>query len=141
MAIKTSKVGEKPNLRRNTYLRLGLLTYAPSQTKATATRALLSICYKYSRLSLSTLRLSQITAYLEEKIWFFFKHRNLTLGSKNVVDKGRTIFSMYISNKRSLITYSFVKFGCAICIFLNSGNLMSKYGYLEMFQRIPSTLR
>ena len=28
--------------------------------------------YKYSRLSLSRLRLSQMTAYLEEKIWSLF---------------------------------------------------------------------
>ena len=34
-----------------------------------------------------------------------------------------TIVSTYISNYRSLITYSFVKFGCAICIF-NSENLI-----------------
>ena len=36
----------------------------------------------YSRLSLSRLRLSQITAYLEEKTWSLFKHRNLTSGNK-----------------------------------------------------------
>ena len=37
-----------------------------------------------------------------------------------------TIFSTYISNLRSLITYSFVIFGCAICIFLNSENLICR---------------
>ena len=37
---------------------------------------------KYSRLSLSRLRLSRITAYLEEKTWSLFKHRNLTSGNK-----------------------------------------------------------
>ena len=31
---------------------------------------------------------------------------------------------MYISNLRSQITYLFVKFGCSICIFLKSGNLI-----------------
>ena len=36
----------------------------------------------HSRLSLSRLRLSRITAYLEEKIWSLFKHRNLTPGNK-----------------------------------------------------------
>ena len=36
----------------------------------------------YSRLSLSRLRLSRITAYLEEKIWSSFKHRNLTSSNK-----------------------------------------------------------
>ena len=34
-----------------------------------------------------------------------------------------TIVLMYISNLRSQITYSFVKFGCSIGIFLNSANL------------------
>ena len=32
----------------------------------------------YSQLSLSRPRLSRITAYLEVKIWFLFKHENLT---------------------------------------------------------------
>ena len=36
----------------------------------------------YSRLSLSPLRLSRITAYLEKKIRSLFKHRNLTSGNK-----------------------------------------------------------
>ena len=36
----------------------------------------------YSRLSLSRLRLSRIIAYLEEKTWSLFKHRNLTSGNK-----------------------------------------------------------
>ena len=35
-----------------------------------------------------------------------------------------TIFSIYISNLNSQITYLFVKFGCSICIFLNSANLI-----------------
>ena len=33
-----------------------------------------------------------------------------------------TIFSACIANERSQITYSFVKFGCSIGIFLNSAN-------------------
>ena len=63
----------------------------------------------YKRLSLSRLRLSRITAYLEEKIWSWFKNRNLTSGNKNIVDKREnapqeqflpfpTIVSIYISN-------------------------------------------
>ena len=62
---------------------------------------------KYSRLSLSRLRLSRITAYLEEKIWSFFKRRNLTSGNKVFWLRGETapkeqflpfstIFSVYI---------------------------------------------
>ena len=91
----------------------------------------------YSRLSLSRLRLSRITAYLEEKIWSLFKHRNLTSGNKILWIRGEiapqeqflpftTIFSIYISNKRSLITYSLLKFGCAIGIFLISENLICR---------------
>ena len=37
---------------------------------------------KYSLLSLSRPRLSRITAYLEEKTWSLFKHRNVTSGNK-----------------------------------------------------------
>ena len=37
---------------------------------------------KYTRLSLSRLRLSRITAYLEVKVGSLFKHENLTTGNK-----------------------------------------------------------
>ena len=37
-----------------------------------------------------------------------------------------TIFLIYIFNKRSLITHSFEKFSCAICIFFNSENLICR---------------
>ena len=40
------------------------------------------ILYTYSWLSLSRPRLSRITAYLEVKIWFLPKHKNLTTGKK-----------------------------------------------------------
>ena len=63
----------------------------------------------YSRLSLSRLRLSRTTAYLEEKFWSLFKHRNLKSGNKILWIRGEiapqeqflpfpTIFSIYISN-------------------------------------------
>ena len=65
--------------------------------------------YLYSRLSLSRLRLSRITDYLEEKIWSLFKHGNLTSANKILWIRGEiahqeqflpfpTIFSIYISN-------------------------------------------
>ena len=44
---------------------------------------------------------------------------------------------IYISNSRSQITHSFVKCGCSIYCFPHSLNYMSKYGYLEVFQRVP----
>ena len=80
---------------------------------------------------------SRMTAYLEEKIWYLFERRNLTKGNKILWIRGElapeeqfhpfpTIFSIYISNYRSLMSYSFVKFGCAICIFLNSENQMCR---------------
>ena len=64
--------------------------------------------FQYSRLSLSRLRLSRITAYLEEKIWSLFKHRNLASGNKILWIRGEiapqeqflpfpTIFSISIS--------------------------------------------
>ena len=63
----------------------------------------------YSQLSLSRLRLSRITAYLEEKIWSLFQHRNLKPGYKILSKRGEiaheeqflpfsTIFVIYISN-------------------------------------------
>ena len=64
---------------------------------------------KYSQLSLSRLRLSRITAFLEQKIWSLFKHRNLKSGYKILCKRGEIapveqflpfciIFSIYISN-------------------------------------------
>ena len=66
-------------------------------------------CARYSQLSLSRLRLSRISAYLEEKIWSLFYHRNLKSGYKILWKRGEiapgeqflpfsTIFSIYISN-------------------------------------------
>ena len=57
--------------------------------------------YMYSQLSLSRLRLSRITAFLEEKIWSLFKHRNLTSGNKILWIRGEisplshNIFNIY----------------------------------------------
>ena len=80
---------------------------------------------KYSRFSLSRLRLSRITAYLEEKILCWFKHRNLTPGNKilwiRAISPLFHNISTYISNLRSQITCSFVKFICSVGIFLNYG--------------------
>ena len=91
----------------------------------------------YSWLSLSRLWLSRITAYLEKKIWSLYKHRNRTSGNKILWIRGEiapqeqflpfsTIFSTYISNERSQITCSFVKFGSLMCICLNSANLICR---------------
>ena len=44
----------------------------------------------YSRLSLSQPHLSRITAYLKVKIWFLFKHENLTIGNKILWKSGET---------------------------------------------------
>ena len=96
-----------------------------------------AIIWKYSRPSLSRLRLSRITAYLEEKILSLFKHRNLTPGNKILWTRGvlapqeqflpfPTIFSTYITNLRSQFTCSFVKFCCSFGIFLSSANLICR---------------
>ena len=74
---------------------------------------------KYSRLSLSRLRLFRMTANLEMKIWCLFKHETLTTSNK-IMWKRRSNFSsfphyfQYISNFRSQITYSFMKCGCSV---------------------------
>ena len=90
----------------------------------------------YSQLSLSRIRLSRITAYLEVKIWSLFKHENLTTGNKILWKRGEIspkekflLFSQYfqyIVNFRSQITYSFVKCAYSIYFFLNSANLICR---------------
>ena len=86
----------------------------------------------YSRLSLSRLCLSRITAYLEVKTWSPLKHENLTISKKNIVEKRRNCSSLpqyfqYISNFRGKITYSFVKGGGPRFIFfLNSAHLVCR---------------
>ena len=52
------------------------------------------------------------------------KSRNCSSGA--ISPLSHSIFNIYISKERSLITYSFVKFGCMICIFLNSENLICR---------------
>ena len=50
----------------------------------TVRTCVVGLCYvtNYSRLSLSQLRLSRITADTEVKIWSLFEHGNLTTGIK-----------------------------------------------------------
>ena len=66
-------------------------------------------CFYYSRLSLSRLGLSRITAYLEVKIWSLLEHGNLSPGNKILWMRGEiapkeqflpfpTIFSIHIFN-------------------------------------------
>ena len=73
--------------------------------------------------------------YLEQPL--ISKYLNLTSGNKRLSIRGEiapreqflpfsTIFLIYISKQRRLIAYSFVKFGCAICISLNSENLICR---------------
>ena len=70
----------------------------------------------------------------------------MTTGNKKMWKRGEIppqeqflLFStLYISNFRSQITYSFVKCDCSIYCFPHSLNSdMSRYGYLEVFQRVP----
>ena len=108
-----------------------------------------SICLKcdivmYSRLSLSRLRLSRITAYLELKIWSLLKPESLTTGNKILWKRGEIegaiyLHFQYISNFRSQITYSFVKF-CFI-FFLNSTNLVCRGMDISKFFRESLGLR
>ena len=59
------------------------------------------IFLQYSRLSLSRLQLSRITAYLEVKIWSLFKHENLTKGYKILWKRGETVHKCLIYRKFS----------------------------------------
>ena len=104
---------------------------------------------EYSRTSLSRTRLFRITVCLEVKIWSLFYHETMTIGNKRMWKIGEiapkeqfllfsTLCYIYISNLRSQITYSFVKYGCSIYCFPHSLNSdMSRYGYLEVFQWVP----
>ena len=93
----------------------------------------------HSRLLLSRLCLSRITAYLEVKIWSLFKQGNLITSNKYIVEKRRNFSSFpkyfqYISNFRSQVTYFFVKCGCSIYFFLQfCKSDMSRYAYLVVF--------
>ena len=94
--------------------------------------------YTYSRLSLSRLRLSRITASLEVKIWSLLKHENLTTGNKILWKRGEiappkeqisplfhNIFNISLISRVKL-HYSYVKRGCSIYFFLNSADLICR---------------
>ena len=93
---------------------------------------------KYSRLSLSRLRLSRITAYLEWKIWPLFKHSNLTSGNKLLWKRGEiahqeqflsfaTVFSIFLFLiKESNYIFICEIWMCDMCFFLNSENLICR---------------
>ena len=110
-----------------------------------------TLIIKYSWLLLSRTRLSRITAYLEVKICFLPKHKNLTT-CKKYCGKGeklllRSNFSsfpqyfQYISNFKSPITHILHIYLLNVVIKLVFPQFcksdMSKYGYLEVFQRVP----
>ena len=63
----------------------------------------------YSRLSLSWLRLSRITAYLELKIWSLFKHETLTTGNKILWERGEIAISPLFHNIFNISVSSGVK--------------------------------
>ena len=90
----------------------------------------------YSRLSLSRPRLSRFTAYLEVKIWFLFKHENLTTCNKIVWKRGEiapkeqfllfsTIFSIYLTPGVKLRIY-ICEMWLFDLFFLNSANLICR---------------
>ena len=103
----------------------------------------------YSQTSLSQTCLSRKTAYVEVKFRSLFSHGNLRTGNKILWKRGEiapkeqfllfsTLFYIYISIFRSQITYSFVKCDCLIYCFPHIRNSdMLRYGYLEVFQRVP----
>ena len=101
----------------------------------------------YSRLSLSRTRLSRITAYLEVKIWPLFYHRDLPTGNKILWKIGEIVRSnfssflqyfQFISNLGVKLHIHSVKVGCSInCFPQFRKSDMPKYGYLEVFHKVP----
>ena len=95
---------------------------------------------KYSCLSLSRTRLSQITAYLEVKIWSLPKFEQLTIGKKYCGKEEKlllrsnfssfplfhNIFNISLTSRVQKHTYIFVKCGCSNYFFLNSANLICR---------------
>ena len=86
-------------------------------------------CALYSWLSLSRLRLSRITAYLEVKIWSLRKHENLTTGIKYCRKEEKYIrrnfssfpqYFRYISNFKNLITYIYICYMWLVELFFSS---------------------
>ena len=68
------------------------------------------------------------------------KEEKLLLGEQFLLFS--TIFSIYISNQRSQITRSFVKFGCSIGIFLSFAHLICRSTDIsELFFRVLSISR
>ena len=101
----------------------------------------------YSRLVISTLLISNNCS----KVWSLFLHGNLTTGNKILWKRGEivskeqfllfsTIFQ-FISNFKSQITYSFVKFGCLIYFFLNSANLICRGNDISKYSESPLDLQ
>ena len=101
---------------------------------------------QYSRLSLFRPHLSGRIAYLKAKILFLFLHGNLTTYKKYCGKEEKWLlrsrfssfpqYFQYIANFRSQNTYSFVKCGCLVYYFPQFRKSdMSRYGYLEVFQR------
>ena len=96
-----------------------------------------------SSLSLSRPRLSRITGYLEVKFWSLFKYKNLTTGNKILWKRGGAISPLF-HNIFNISLTSGVKLHIQLLnvvirfffpqIFKFN---MSRYGYLEIFQRVP----
>ena len=102
-----------------------------------------------SWLSLSRLRLSQITAYLEVKIWSLFLHGNLTTGNK-ILWKREEIAQGAISplfhnifNKAPItgVELHIHLWNVVVLLFFPHfcKSDISSYSYLEVFKRVPWT--
>ena len=102
---------------------------------------------KYSRLLLSRLHLSRITTYLEVKIWSLIKHENLKQVTKYCGKEEKLLLRCNFSFFPQYFQYIFyfkVKLHIhllnvvVLFIFLQfCKSDMSRYGYLEVFQRVP----
>ena len=100
----------------------------------------------YSRLSLSRPRLSRINRLSQSEnlvtvLTWKSNNRYQNIVEKRISPLFHNIFNISL-NIRSQITYSFIKCGCSIYCFPQFRKSdMSRYGYLEIFQRVPWTSR
>ena len=111
-----------------------------------------SILQEYSQLLLCRIRLSRITAYLEEKIWPLFKHRNLKSGYKILWKRGEivpgeqflpfsTIFSICVSKGVKLHNFICEIWLFELFFFLHTTNLIYRITDISKCFRGPLRFR
>ena len=109
-----------------TYQKLLNLTYTDCALRTNYDQSI------YSRLLLSWLCLSRITAHLEVKIWFLFKHESLPTGNKLLWKRGASVpqYFQYILNFLILGVKLHIHLWNVVVSFIFSSNL--QFWYVEV---------